>query len=448
MLNPRRVWMFLWMAGLFAVGGFVCTLGAQQKPSEASPPPAEAHRAFVNTYCLGCHNNRAKTAGLELDTINARELDENWEAWEKVVRKLRARQMPPAGMRRPDEPTYKAALASLEASLDRLAAATPNPGRTETFRRLNRTEYHNAIRDLLALEVDVASLLPSDSSSYGFDNVTVGNLSPTLLERYVSAAEKISQLAVGRPGHSPGGSTIRIRPDLTQEEHLDGLPIGTRGGALVPYTFPADGEYEIKIRLARDRNEHVEGLTETHELELLLDRERVQIFTVESAPLRGESASQYQPSQHNLDDHLKIRFPVKAGPHTLGVTFLKKPSVLLETARQPYEAHFNYYRHPRIQPAIYSISIIGPYDAQGPGETPSRHRIFVCRPANPGEEDGCAKRILAILMRRAHRRPVTVTDDDLQNLFELYRTVRAKGGFEAGIEMALAAVLVSPEFLR
>ena len=441
MLNPRRVWM----AGLFAVGGFVCTLGAQQKPSGASPPPAEAHRAFVDTYCLGCHNNRAKTAGLELDTINARELDENWEAWEKVVRKLRARQMPPAGMRRPDEPTYKAALASLEASLDRLGAATPNPGRTDTFRRLNRTEYHNAIRDLLGLEVDVASLLPSDSSSYGFDNVTVGNLSPTLLERYVSAAEKISQLAVGRPGRSPGGSTIRIPPDLTQEEHLDGLPVGTRGGALVPYTFPADGQYEIKIRLARDRNEHVEGLTETHELELLLDRERVQVFTVEPAPLREEIASQYQPSQHNLDDHLKIRFPVEAGPHTLGVTFLKKPSVLLETARQPYEAHFNYYRHPRIQPAIYSISIIGPYDAQGPGETPSRRRIFACRPANPSDEEDCAKRILATLMRRAYRRPVT--HEDLQNPFELYRKVRAEKGFEAGIEMALAAVLVSPEFL-
>ena len=280
----------------------------------------------------------------------------------------------------------------------------------------------------------------ADQSSYGFDNVTVGDLSPTLLDRYVSAAEKISRLAVGRPGRSPGGDTSRIRPDLTQEEHFDGFPVGTRGGALVPYTFPQDGEYEIQIRLARDRNEHVEGLSEPHELELLLDRERVQLFTVKPAPLRKEHSLDYQPSQENLDDHLKIRLPVKAGPHTLGVTFLKKPSALLETERQPYQAHFNYYRHPRIQPAIYSISIIGPYAVKGPGDTPSRRRILVCRPASPGEEEGCAKRILATLMRRAYRRPVT--DADLQRPFELYREARAEGGFEAGIEMALAAVLV------
>ena len=437
--------MCCWMAGLLAVGGFVSTLGAQQESSGASPSPVAAPRALVNNYCLTCHNNRAKAAGLELDTISARALDENPEVWEKVVRKLRSRQMPPVGVRRPDEATYEAALASLEASLDGLAAAHPNPGRTDTFRRLNRTEYHNAVRDLLDLEVDVASLLPVDSSSYGFDNVTVGNLSPTLLERYISAAEKISRVAVGRPGRSPGGSTIRIRPDLTQEEYFDGFPVGTRGGALVPYTFPVDGEYEIKIRLARDRNDHIEGLNEPHYVELLLDRERVQMFTVEPVPRLREYSIAYQPSHDNLDAHLTIRFPVKAGPHTLGVTFPKKPSLLLETARQPYEAHFNYARHPRLQPAVYSISIIGPYDAQGPGETPSRRRILVCQPASPDEEDGCAKRILATLMRRAYRRPVT--DEDIRKPFELYQMARAEEGYEAGIEMALTAVLVSPEFL-
>ena len=236
---------------------------------------------MVNQYCLGCHNSGLKTAGLELDSINQQELGENWEAWEKVVRKLRARLMPPSGRRRPDEATYRAALASLEASLDRLAVATPNPGRTDTFRRLNRTEYRNAIRDLLDLDVDVTTLLPSDSASYGFDNVTVGNLPPSLLERYVGAAEKISRLAVGRADGPPGGATFRTRPDLTQEKHVEGLPIGTRGGVAVPYTFPADGEYEIRIRLARDRNEHVEGMSESHELELLLDRERIHVFTVE-----------------------------------------------------------------------------------------------------------------------------------------------------------------------
>ena len=445
MWNPRRVWLLRCMTGFLAAGGFVCIVGAQQESRGGSLPSAAPHHTLVNEYCLSCHNSITKTAGLELDTINARQMDSNWEAWEKVVRKLRARQMPPAGMPRPDEDTYRAALASLGTSLDSLAAATPNPGRTDTFRRLNRTEYHNAILDLLALEVDVASLLPGDSYSYGFDNVTVGNLPPTLLERYVAAAEKISRLAVGRLSRRPGGSIIRIRPDLTQEKHLDGLPVGTRGGALVPHTFPVDGEYEIKIRLARDRNEHVEGLSETHELELLLDRERVGVFTVEPAPIREENLLIFQPSQPNLDDHLKIRVPVTAGPHTLGVTFPKKPSLLLETARQPYESHFNYYRHPRIQPAVYSVSIIGPYDSEGAGDTPSRRRVFVCRPDNPDEEDGCARRILATLMRRVYRRPVT--DEDLQKPIELYRAARAKEGFEAGIEIGLAALLVSPEFL-
>ena len=268
--------------------------------------------------------------------------------------------------------------------------------------------------------MDVASLLPADSSSYGFDNVTVGTLSPTLLESYVSVAEKISQLAVGRPALSAGGATVRIRPDLTQEGHVDGLPIGTRGGAVVPHTFPVDGEYEIAIRLARDRNEHIEGLSEPHDLELLLDGARVRLFTVEPPPIQEEHASSYQPSQDNLDAHLRIRVPVTAGPHTIGVTFPKKPSVLLETARQPYEAHFNYYRHPRIQPAVYEVSIVGPYDPAGPGDTPSRRRLFICRPARPDEDDACAKRILSAVMRRAYRRPVT--DDDLQRPFELYRT--------------------------
>ena len=221
------------------------------------------------------------------------------------------------------------------------------------MRRLNRTEYQNAIRDLLALDIDAATLLPKDEASHGFDNVTVGDLSPTLLARYISAAQKISKLAVGTAPHSQGGDTIRIRPDITQEEHVEGLPLGTRGGALLPYTFPQDGEYDIQIRLTRDRNEDVEGLHEQHEVELLLDRELLKSFTV--AP----------PKDHNfekVDQHLKARIPVKAGPHQLGITFLKNPSELLETKRQPYNVHFNVHRHPRIGPAVYQVSINGPYD--------------------------------------------------------------------------------------
>jgi hypothetical protein len=427
---------------MLAAAGFAFTLKAQQ--SAAGPPlTASVHRSLVDEYCVSCHDEHEKTAGLALDTVAAHDVLQHPDVWEKVVRKLRARQMPPVGKTRPDDTTYDAVVSSLETLLDRAAGANPNPGRTATIRRLTRTEYQNAIRDLLALEVDVASLLPADESSYGFDNVTVGDLSPTLLDRYISAAEKISRVAVGRPSRSPGGDTIRIPPDLTQEGHIAGLPIGTRGGAVVPYTFPLDGEYEIQIRLRRDRDEHVEGLSEAHDLELLLDRERVQLFSVKPPqPVAGTSAP---PSHEIVDQHLKIRFPVNGGPHVLGVAFLKKPSLLLETLRQPYQAHFNSYRHPRIQPAIYAISIIGPYAPKGAGDTPSRRRIFLSRPANHSEEDGSAKRILTALMRRAYRRPVTAAD--LQGPFRLYREARAEGGFEAGIEMALSAVLVSPEFL-
>lgn len=221
---------------------------------------------------------------LPVDTNDDGQVNINGEVWEEVVRKLRSRQMPPGDMPRPDESTYDSVLASLEQSLDRIATEHPRPGRTDTFRRLTRTEYQNAIRDLLALEIDATTLLPKDESSHGFDNVTVGELSPTLLSRYISVAQRISRLAVGGLSRTPGGDTIRIRPDITQEDHVPGLPIGTRGGTLISYTFPQDGEYEIQIRLARDRNEEVEGLRGRHELEVLLDRERVELFVVKPPP--------------------------------------------------------------------------------------------------------------------------------------------------------------------
>ena len=434
---PGRLLMSIGVMGLLAAA----SIHSAQVPSSPAGPQA----SLVDEYCLSCHDKDHEKGGLVLETVAAHDVSQNPEIWEKVVRKLRARQMPPVGKERPDEATYDAVVKSLVISLDRAAAAHPNPGRTATIRRLTRTEYKNAIRDLLALDVDVTSLLPADESSYGFDNVTVGDLSPTLLDRYVSAAEKISHLAIGRPSRSPGGETIRTPADLTQEEHIEGLPIGTRGGALVNYTFPENGEYEVQIRLTRDRDEHVEGLSEPHDLELLLDRQRVQLFTVKPPVREAGVPEAQQPSHAKVDQHLKIRIPVTAGPHAVGVTFPKKPSVLLETARQPYQTHFNSYRHPRIQPAIYSVSIIGPYTSTGPGDSPSRRRIFVSHPATPALEDRSAKRILASLMRRAYRRPVTETD--LHGPFELYRKARKDGDFDAGIEMALSAVLVSPQFL-
>jgi hypothetical protein len=394
-------------------------------------------RAFVLQHCVDCHNREENMGDLDLDSVSLVDLSKHTNVWEKVVRKLRARQMPPSDVPRPDEGTYQAVLNSLESSLDKIDADHPDPGRPDTFRRMTRTEYQNAIRDLLALEVDVAALLPTDEPSHGFDNVTVGNLSPTLLDRYLSAAQKISRIAVGRSRPTPDGETIRIRADLTQEEHVVGLPLGTRGGALIPYTFPQDGEYEIQMRLARDRNEEVEGLTEPHELELLLDRKHVESFTV--APPPGRKSFQ------SVDEHLKIRIPVTGGPHQLGVTFLKNPSSLLETKRQPYQAHFNMHRHPRISPAIYQVSITGPFAAKGTGDTPSRRRIFICQPTGPADEESCAKQILSTLIRRAYRRPVT--DADLQTPLELFRESRAESDFDAGIEMALSAILVNPHFL-
>jgi mono/diheme cytochrome c family protein len=427
---------------LLITSGFA-SVSAQPQPVSA----ASSQHALINQYCIACHNGKLKTAGLALDTVNLENVGQNPEVWEKVLHKVRARYMPPAGLPRPDEKTYQSLVSYLETSLDQWSAANQNPGRTATLRRLTRTEYQNAIRDLLGLQVDVTQLLPSDDSSFGFDNITVGELSPTLLERYLAAARKISRLAIGSPVRSPGGDTILIPPDLTQEEHLDELPFGTRGGTAIHYTFPQDAEYEIQMHLSRDRNEHIEGLGEPTDVELMLDGERVHLFTVK--PLNnvtGIRNANSIPSDDLVDKDLHIRIPVKAGPHTLGVAFPKEdPSLLLETERQPYQAHFNMYRHPRIHPALYSIAVIGPYEATGAGDTPSRRRIFVCHPANPSQEESCAKQILSTFARRAYRRPVT--DADVQMPLKFYRDTRTGEGFEAGIERGLRALLISPEFL-
>lgn len=394
---------------------------------------------FVQKYCLDCHNRNDKTAGLDLETLLERPIDQRPEVWETVARKLSARQMPPKDRTMPDEPTFAAMRVALETTLDRAAAEHPNPGRTGTFRRLNRTEYQNAIRDLLAVEIDAAALLPLDQSSHGFDNITVSDLSPTLMERYVTAAQRISRLAVGRPGRASVGDTIRVRADQTQEQHVEGLPLGTRGGTLIPYTFPLSGEYEIDVRLARDRNEEIEGLSDRHQLELLLDRARVGLFDVVPPPNRNDHTQ--------VDKHLTQRIKVTAGLHQLGVTFLQNGSSLLETLRQPYQAHFNMHRHPRITPAVFQVSITGPIvpaDAAASNDTPSRRRIFRGPPAK-AETEADARRILASLARRAYRRPIT--DEDLQRPLGLFRDTRRESDFDAGIELGLAAILVSPHFL-
>jgi Protein of unknown function (DUF1592)/Protein of unknown function (DUF1588)/Protein of unknown function (DUF1595)/Protein of unknown function (DUF1587)/Protein of unknown function (DUF1585)/Planctomycete cytochrome C len=403
-------------------------------------PDADAVRRFVDSHCADCHDNSSQEAGLSLEDLNASDVGQSTDAWEMVLRRLERREMPPLDMPRPKNDDYETVISQLEARLDHAAAENPDPGRTDTFRRLTRTEYGNAIRDLLALEIDVTTLLPVDESSHGFDNVTVGNLSPTLLNRYVSAAQKISRLAVGGPMRSPGGHVIRLRPDLTQEEHVEGLPIGTRGGVLIHDTFPRDGVYEIQVRLMRDRNEHVEGLKGEHELEVMLDRGRVKLFALRPPKSNSEHAT--------VDAHLSVRVPVAAGPHAVGVTFVKQTSALLESKRQPYDAHFNFYRHPRLSPAIYEVSITGPHESDGPGDTPSRKHIFGITPASAGDaddEEQRARKVLSRLLRRAYRRPVTA--NDLQQPLQFYQSARAGGDFEDGIQAALSAILVNPNFL-
>lgn len=392
--------------------------------------------AFLHRYCIDCHDAGTAQGELNLERLETDGIAQHPLEWEKVVRKLQTRQMPPVGKRRPEELEYQRALERLTTELDRAARDHPTPGRTETLRRLNRTEYQNAIRDLLALNIDAAALLPKDDASHGFDHLSVGNLSPTLLNRYLAAAEKISGLAVGAPRRVPGGDTYRTPPDLTQEEHLEGLPLGTRGGMHIRHTFPRDGAYDIQIRLTRDRNEHVEGLSEPHELEVLVNGARAAQFTV--SPSRANDHDQ-------VDAHLHARVPVAAGEHALGVTFRKNPSSLSEAKRQPYQAHYNMHRHPRLGPAIYQVSINGPYDATEGGDSPSRRRLFSVRPKNAEDEDHCARQIFSTLARRAYRRPLG--DGDLESPMRFYLQARATGNFERGIEAGLSAILVSPEFL-
>jgi hypothetical protein len=394
----------------------------------AGAPDDDAWRRAVKASCLDCHGTESPKGKLDLESIVDADAARHAPVWEKVLRRLRTRQMPPAGKDRPSEEAYRGLIAALEARLD---AVPPDPGRTDTIRRLTRLEYQNAVRDLLALEIDAASLLPADESSHGFDTATAGTLSPTVLERYLAAAQKIARLAVGAPVRSPGGETFRVPPDVTQEERVEGLPHGTRGGLLIRTTFPQDGDYEIRIRLARDRDEHVEGLSEEHELDVLLDRVPMHRFKV--SPPRGESG------HATADAHLVVRIPGKAGAHDLVATFVKKPSSLVTTLRQPYDARFNAHRHPRLSPAIFQVSVSGPWDARGPGDSPSRRILFKAVPKTPAEEEACARTNLGSLMRRAFRRPVT--DADLDRVMAFYRS--SGGSFEA----ALSAILVSHEFL-
>ncbi len=412
----------------------------EQVSAAAAVAPAPDVRRLLDRYCVTCHNDKLKTADLRLDQIDVANPGARAEVWEKVVRKVHTGTMPPSNMPQLSPDDRRALLTWLETSLDAASIAMPNPGRTETLRRLNRTEYQNAVRDLLGLDIDGTSLLPPDESGHGFDNVTVGDLPPTLLDRYISAAQKISRLAIGSTETTLQSDIIRLPADLTQEDHVAGLPIGTRGGLSVSHTFVRDGEYEIQIWLARSLEGNVSGLRERrpHELLVLVDREPVATFQIEKRADVDDTL---------VDKGLKARVKVLAGPHDIGVTFVKDGSSLQETARQPLQSHYNDRRHPRITPAIDQISMTGPYEAKGAENTPARRRLFVCRPtsSDKDKEEGCAKTILTTLTRRAYRRPVSKAD--VEGPMAFYREGRADGGFDAGIARALSAVLINPEFL-
>ena len=398
---------------------------------------AQQSKAFLDRYCATCHNERLKTGGLSLSQVDPAKPSAEPELWEKVVRKLRTRVMPPGNAAQPSEADRLAILTSLETALDAASAGKPNPGRTDSLRRLNRTEYQNAIRDLLALDIDAASLLPADESGHGFDNVTVGDLPATLLNRYIAAAQKISRLAVGG-APALQSDTIQVAADLTQEDQLPGMPIGTRGGVSISHTFPQDGEYDIQILLARNLEGVVSGLREArpHELLVLIDRDPVKTFTVQKTANGDDTQA---------DKDLKARVKVSAGPHNIAVTFVKDGSSLVETFRQPTESRYNDRRYPRTVPGLSQVSITGPYAPQGAGDTPSRRRLFVCQPKGRADEETCAATILSNLMRRAYRRPVSKADVDEPMAF--YRRSRAAADFDAGIASALNAVLTNPEFL-
>jgi hypothetical protein len=394
--------------------------------------------AFVAGHCLECHDNDVQKGGLNFEPLLDKGKEGEVDTWERILRQIDARQMPPPGKDRPGEEEYRTAAASLTGELDAIAQENPNPGRTDSLRRLTRTEYGNAIRDLLGLDLDVEELLPADESSRGFDNITVGELSPSLLDRYLSAAQKIARLAVGTPLSQPDSRTIRIRPDITQEHHIEGLPPGTRGGTLVSHTFPRDGDYEFRVFLTRDRNELIEGLTRPHQMEILLDG--VPVAELDVKPPRNRK------DHTRADANLKARIQAAAGPAELGVTFREDHNSLAETLRQPYESQFNFHRHPRVSPAIYQITITGPFDDRGPGDTPSRRRVLAFSPDETLSPVEAARRNLKALLRLAWRRPVA--GGDVARILPFFETAfESDGDFEAGMESALSAILVSREFL-
>jgi hypothetical protein len=455
-VNRKGLWfsiVCLVLAGSVASQLNAAPQQAASHQTELSPAPAPTtQRPLVDKYCVTCHSDKLKTGGLSLQSADLAKVPENAEIWEKVIRKIRVEAMPPQGMPRPDKATMNAFAASLENAIDSQSASRPNPGHS-TLHRLNRSEYANAIRDLLALDVDTTALLPPDDESYGFDNIAdVLKTSPSLLERYMSASWNISRLAVGDPAIGATSNVYRARADLSQNEHIDGLPLGTRGGIIVKHNFPLDGEYVIKIRLWRVTADMIRGLEDQHQVEISVDGKRAKLARIGGPEDQHLSEINSGASCIDIDNRLTVRVAVKAGPRDVTATFLtaieseaQDDNVLKPFIRSNYDV-LDF----RGEPVVDRVTIEGPLNATGPGDTPSRRRVFTCRLGVTGgagaDELPCAKKIISTLARRAYRRPVT--DNDLETLIGFYQLGRNNGGnFDLGIEAAIQRILASPEFI-
>jgi len=433
----------LWMASL------TVALPRAEAPQSAPPRPASSaetlDRSVVDKYCVTCHNQRLKTGGLTLDTPDLANVAAHSDVWEKVIRKVEAGMMPPAGVPRPDAAARKALVANLEGVLDRAAKASPNPGRP-LVHRLNRAEYANAIRDLLAVDLDVSALLPPDDSSAGFDNnADVLGLSPVLLESYLTAAERISALAVGDPKTPPMGELFRVRQDESQDRHVDGLPIGTVGGLLIQTTLPLDGEYQFQVRLFRTNLGTMRGLEYPHQLEISVNDVRVHLASFGGDKEIASSSDNPTITGDDVDGRFTVRVPLKAGPAKIGVAFLEKTHALNTRRLQSYVRSSADTIDFSGNPHIDEVILTGPFKVTGVGDTPSRRRIFVCQPKGAAEEQACAQRILTTLARRAYRGDVA--KDDVPTLMDFYQRGRDGGSFDSGIDLALRRLLASPKFL-
>ena len=397
-------------------------------PATGSPFDQQFFWQTTKVYCDSCHTGPRASGKLNLAALDLAHLDANGETWEKILRKMRNREMPPAGVPRPAAATYDTIIASIVAERDRVERLNPNPGRP-TLHRLNRAEYVNAIRDLLAVDVDVSELLPPDDAGYGFDNIgDVLSVSPVLLEGYLSAARKISRSAIGDRNAEPVLSNYELPRFLIQNERMsEDLPLGSRGGIAVRHNFPLDADYVLRIRLQKNGYTYTLGTERTRQIDVRIDGQKVKQFTVGGdydgkRPNQPSSFGQgvYERYLINADGHLELRFPAKAGAHLVQVTFPDKTAEP-EGVYQPPITDYSYalsYGRADMEPAVASLTIGGPYNAKGLGETPSRARIFTCKPANAGDEATCAKQILSTLIRRAYRRPVT--DADVQDVMSFY----------------------------